>query len=187
MKTRGTVVAALALVAALAQVALAGGIGERVGAFDLQDERGQRRALGDYQGKTLVVIVWGASCPTSAGYAQRLQALAQRFGGRVELLGLAVEGDATAVGQAKQRQGLGFPIAIDAGGRVAQGLGAGVTPTALVIDGQGTLRYRGAIDDDPAGARAGSATPYLQQAIDAVLAGRAPPQTETRAVGRPIR
>lgn len=183
--------ALLALLVGLATpAALAGGLGERVEAFEGQDEQGRRHALADQQGKVVVVVVWGSSCRASEAYAERLQALARHATSTgVVVLGVAPNQDdaAAAVSQAKQRQGLSFPILLDRGGRIAAAVGASVTPTACVIDGAGVLRYRGAIDDDPAGSRGASATPYLRQAIDAVLAGRDPPKTETRPAGRPIR
>lgn len=175
--------------ASLLPAALAGAVGERVEAFEGTDEQGQRRALADHRGKVVVVVVWGSSCRSSEAYAQRLQAIARHATSRGAIvLGVAPNEDdsAAAVGQAKDRQGLAFPVLIDRGGRIARSLGASVTPTACVIDGEGTLRYRGAIDDDPAGTR-GDATPFLREAIDAVLAGQDPPRKETRPAGRPIR
>lgn len=181
---------AAALVGLALPAALAAGVGERVEAFEAQDEQGQRRALADHRGKVVVLVVWGSSCRSSEAYARRLQAIARHAASRgAVVLGVAPNQDdaAQAVSQAKQRQGLSFPVLIDRGGRIAAALGAAVTPTACVVDGQGVLRYRGAIDDDPAGTRGDGATPFLRQAIDAVMSGQDPPRKETRPAGRPIR
>lgn len=181
----------VAAIAALSlPAALAGGVGESVEAFQGQDERGQRHALADHRGKVVVLVVWGSSCRSSEAYAQRLQGITRHAAARgAVVLGVAPNQDdsAGAVSQAKQRQGLTFPVLIDGGARIARTLGASVTPTACVVDGQGVLRYRGAIDDDPAGSRGDGATPFLREAIDAVLAGQDPPRKETRPAGRPIR
>lgn len=189
-RTKLLALAALVLGTTLPAAVFAGGVGERVVAFEGQDEQGRRHALADQQGKVVVVVVWGSSCRASEAYAVRIQALARHAtsSGAV-VLGVAPNQDdaAGAVSQAKQRQGLTFPILIDRGGRIAAAVGASVTPTACVIDGNGVLRYRGAIDDDPAGSRGASATPFLRQALDAVLQGRDPPRAETRPAGRPIR
>lgn len=190
-RTAWTAVLSAAVVAAfVVPTALAAGVGERVDAFEGQDEQGQRRALADHRGKVVVLVVWGSSCRSSEAYAQRLQAITRHATSKgAVVLGVAPNEDDTppAVGQAKQRQGLTFPVLIDRGGRIARSVGASVTPTACVIDGQGTLRYRGAIDDDPAGNRGDAATPFLRQAIDAVSSGQDPPRKETRPAGRPIR
>lgn len=183
-----TMLTGLALLA-LALPALAGGVGEPVGALEGQDERGQRQRLADHRGKAVVFVVWSASCRSSEAYGARLQALARHAASQgAVVLGVAPHAgdDAAAVREAKERQGLPFPVLLDPGGRLAGLLGASVTPTACVVDGQGVLRYRGAIDDDPTGAR-GDATPFLREALDAVLAGRAPARPETRPAGRPIR
>lgn len=193
MKTgsRAKLMALATLVAGLTLPAVfAAGVGERVEAFEGQDEQGRRFSLAEQQGKVVVVVVWGSSCRASEAYAQRLQGIARHAtASGVVLLGVAPNQDdaAASVAAAKQRQGLPFPILIDRGARIAGAVGASVTPTACVIDGGGVLRYRGAIDDDPAGSRGANATPYLKQAIDAVLAGRAPERAETRPAGRPIR
>jgi peroxiredoxin len=184
-------VRALALIVALLAVTLAPAwaepppIGQKVEAFAAADEAGTQRSLADQQGKTVVLVVWGAQCPTSQGYAQRLNQLAQHARAKGAIFwGVAPNktDDAGAVSAAKGAQGLGFPIIIDKGGAIARSLGARMTPTAAVIDGQGVLRYLGAIDDDPGGNR-GNATTYLKGAIDAVTGGGAPSPAETKVVG----
>ncbi len=71
-------------------------------------------------------------------------------------------------------RGRPFPVLKDADNRVADQLLAERTCEALVIDGRGRLRYRGAIDDQYGlGTRRDSpAHHYLVDAIEAVLAGR---------------
>ena len=56
----------------------------------------------------------------------------------------------------------------------------------FVFDKNRTLRYQGTVDDnyeEPAAVK----TPYLRQALDAVLAGNAAPTPETAAVGCTIK
>jgi peroxiredoxin len=188
MRTRTAAAGVLAL--ATMGVAWALGVGERVEPFTAKDEAGKSQSLSDHQGKVVVLVVWGSACRSSEGYAQRLEALARHAKSqKAVFLGLAPNAadDAATVAAAKQRQALSFPIIIDQGARIARLLGAQVTPTAIVIDGNGVLRYRGAIDDDPAGARGSAATQHLKLAIDAVVAGQDPPRTETRPAGSPIR
>lgn len=167
------------------RLALAEPVGQQVPAFEAQDDAGVTHTLAEFKGKTLVLVFWGSGCPTTTGYAQRLQAIAQLCQQKsAKLLGVASNktDDAATVARAKGGQGLAFPILIDKGGAIARQLGARMTPTACVIDGEGVLRYFGAIDDDPPGTNPG-ATPYLRQAIEAVTAGRAPATAETRVRG----
>ncbi len=169
----------------LPRPALAEPVGQPVPAFEAADDAGATHSLAEFKGKTLVLVFWGSGCPTTTGYAQRLQAIAQLCQQKsAGLLGVASNkaDDAATVARAKGAQGLAFPILIDRGGTIARQLGARMTPTACVIDGEGVLRYFGAIDDDPPGTNPG-VTSYLRQAIEAVTAGRAPATAETRVRG----
>ena len=56
----------------------------------------------------------------------------------------------------------------------------------FVIDAKGMLAYRGAFDDDPKGEKADKATPFLANALDALLAGKAPAVNTTPSNGKPI-
>jgi peroxiredoxin len=162
--------------------------GQPVADFSAQDDQGGQHSLSGYHGKTVVLVFWGSACPTSQAYAQRIQAVASAAGGRgAVVLGVASNAgdDAATVSRVKGGQGLSIPILIDQGGAIARACGAVVTPTACVIDGEGVMRYLGAIDNDPQGSRR-DATPYLRQAIDAVLSGQAPPTASTRATGSRI-
>jgi len=65
---------------------------------------------------------------------------------------------------------------------VARAYGALRTPHVFLLDREGVLRYRGAIDDnyeDPAAVK----HHYLRDALDAVLAGRDPVHQTSGAVG----
>ena len=68
---------------------------------------------------------------------------------------------------------------------IAHAYGARVTPHVYVIDGSGTLRYRGYVDDSarPAERR----TAGLANALDDLLAGKAVANQTTRAFGCTIK
>lgn len=68
---------------------------------------------------------------------------------------------------------------------VADQFGATVTPETYVIDSSGTIRYHGSIDDSKNESRV--TTQRLRVAIDSVLAGKEPPQLETKAFGCSIK
>jgi alkyl hydroperoxide reductase subunit AhpC len=68
---------------------------------------------------------------------------------------------------------------------VAKAFGATRTPQVFVVDGGGVVRYAGAIDDS---VDAGKVTRrYLQDALDAVVAGRSPATARTEPVGCTIK
>src|SRR5690606_3243245 len=64
---------------------------------------------------------------------------------------------------------------------VASQFGVVATPHVFVFDEERRLRYQGRIDDDVSGGEVGQA--YAREAIDALLAGRAPETAETTLVG----
>jgi hypothetical protein len=63
---------------------------------------------------------------------------------------------------------------IDADGKVGRLYGARTTPHMFVIDGEGVLRYMGAIDSNPSGDPADipNATQYVEVALAELAAGK---------------
>lgn len=187
---------ALILLTLTGAPARAGDVDEAAPAVAGRDERGQEQSLAAHRGQVVVLIAWGSRCPHSAAYAERLVALAKRYApaegqrAKVVVWGLASNHfeDPAGVATAKKQAKLPFPILLDPGGTFAKALKAFATPTALVIDGQGIVRYRGAIDDDPQAERAPDARAnYLADAIRSVLAGQKPEPNKTKVAGFRIR
>jgi hypothetical protein len=74
------------------------------------------------------------------------------------------------------------PYVVDATSGVARAFGASVTPEAFLFDKTGTLAYHGTIDDnrkEPDKVKARD----LKDALDAVVAGKAPAVPETKGLG----
>lgn len=85
-----------------------------------------------------------------------------------------------------QEKGFNFPYLHDETQEVAHSYGAERTPEIFLFDKAGVLRYHGAIDDkydDPGAVE----VHYLRDALDAVLAGDAPPLAQTPPVGCTIK
>jgi peroxiredoxin len=78
-------------------------------------------------------------------------------------------------------KGFKFTYLYDPSQAIGRAYGATVTPHAFVLDGQRKLAYVGAIDDDMNAAKA--KTPYVRQALDAVLAGKQPEPAQTQPAG----
>ena len=76
-------------------------------------------------------------------------------------------------------------VLLDADGKVGKLYGAKVTPTMVVISPKGEVVYKGAIDSirsaDPEDIE--FAENFVAQVLDAVLDGKEPPITETKAYG----
>lgn len=182
------------LLLALGAAAFASELDKPLASFSAQDETGKTRTPLAHKDQVVVVVAWNTRGPSSAAYVDRLKALAKRYApkrGRkpkVVIYGLASNHFETQAGlrAARKRTKLPFPLLRDPGGAIAKRIKTFSTPTALVIDGRGVLRYRGAIDDDPQG-KQDTRRDYLRDAIAAVLAGRSPKPNKTKVTGFRIR
>jgi thiol-disulfide isomerase/thioredoxin len=145
-------------------------------------------SFGGDPAKPLVVLFWSTKCPVCRRYAAAVHALAKDYEGRARIAlvfpnATETEADVRAWVDA---QSVALPTALDPKQTAASRLSDVVTPTALVVDATGTLRYRGPIDDDRR-ARGRDTTDHLRIALDAVIAGKNVENAEPRAFGSTVR
>jgi thiol-disulfide isomerase/thioredoxin len=141
--------------------------------------------------KATVIVFTGIGCPIGNLYLPRLAELAKTFESKgVAFLGIDSNRGRNPDEVAAQAVefGIRFPMICDPGNAIADKVLAERTCETLVIDAEGVLRYRGAIDDQYGLGFAKEAPEhsYLVEAIDAVLAGRSPDTSATSVVGCPI-
>jgi peroxiredoxin len=194
MKTRNLSIL-LALVFLLAGVAIAGevpappAIGSTIEEFTLPDVDGNERSLKSLAGKNGTVLIFIAvQCPVSNAYNERMEKLAQDYKAK----GIAVVGinanmaeDAAAVKAHAAEHKLSFPILKDPGNKIADKLGAAVTPEAYFLDASNKLLYHGRIDNSRNAAQVESND--LRNALDAALNGKPVEKTEAKAFGCSIK
>ena len=159
-----------------------GKVGEKIPAFTGKAVRGDKTADFDSQktGKTTVYFLVGVTCPATKPYASRLVALENEYMKEdVDFVYLYVN----SVGEpldAKQKfhKEMKFAGAFlnDEGSAIAKKLAATKTGETLIVDEEGTVLYRGGIDDNLA-APDKVKERYVQQALDEILAGK--PVTKT--------
>lgn len=77
---------------------------------------------------------------------------------------------------------ISYPILLDETGEVGKMYGAKTTPHMYVIDTDGTLKYAGAIDNNPSATNLGDVN-YVRQALNEVLSGETVTTPETRPYG----
>ena len=151
--------------------------------FTLPDLDERIHMLSDYRGRIVIVNFWSAECPHSERVDANITACLAEWGDSVTLLSIASnanESDEMINGAANRRK---IPVLLrDADQTVADRYGALTTPHAFVIDRQGILRYRGAVDN--VGFRQRVATEfYLKEAVEALLSNRLPEVTEMQPFG----
>ncbi len=128
-------------------------------------------------------------CPITNRYAPELQRLAQEFEARgAEFWLIYPDPAATAPGIREHVAQYSFPGTVlrDPRHQLVKLARATVAPEAAVFDAAGRLVYHGRIDDrwvNPGHARPAARTHDLEDAVAAVLDGRAPAIPETHAVG----
>jgi peroxiredoxin len=151
--------------------------------FELHDLQGQPHKLSDYRGKIVIVNFWSAECPHSERTDRYIVSLLERWNREVELLSIAANRSEPLPRVKEVAKERCLPkLLVDMEQAVANLYEAITTPQAFVIDREGILRYRGAVDNITF--RKSEATHFfLQEAVEALLVGRLPEPAETRAYG----
>ena len=151
--------------------------------FQLPDLQGNLHRLGDFHGKIVVVNFWSAECPHSERTDRSMSAYLPQWEQEVIWLSIAAnrnESKQLVDEVAKMRR---LPVVLlDSRQVVADLYEAVATPHTFVVDREGILRYRGAVDDVTFRHRQATRF-YLQEALHALLAGRLPEVQETPAYG----
>jgi peroxiredoxin len=195
-----TLVTSLLFASALAIPTLARAGGAEVGApapdFTLKDLDGKTVKLSDYRGKIVVLEWFNPECPfVRASHTKgSLVGTAKRAMAR-GVVWLAI--NSSAPGKeghgvdknraAKSTFAMEHPLLLDESGAIGKAYGATNTPHMFVIDKNGKLAYRGAIDNSPDGEggspQGGKLVNYVDAALEDVMAGRPVKVPSTKAYG----
>jgi peroxiredoxin len=164
-------------------------IGATIEDFTLPDVSGTERSLKSLAGKKGTVLLFIAvQCPVSNAYNERMEKLAEDYKAKgIAVIGINsnVKEDAEAVKAHAAEHKLSFPILKDPGNKIADKLGASVTPEAYYVDQTNKLLYHGRIDNSRNADQV--ETSDLRNALDASLAGKAIDKTEAKAFGCTIK
>ncbi len=160
-------------------------VGQIAPDFCLPDTEGRTHCLADYRGRIVILNFWSAECPVSEELDVYFNQRCQQWI-REGIVVLAIDSNShygdDEIRRAKAERGLLFPILRDRGNAVADLYDALTTPHVFLIDRDGVLRYRGAVDDRTFRKRVPERN-YLEEALAAVLAGRPVPWPETEPYG----
>jgi peroxiredoxin len=168
-------------------------LGRVIPSFALPSTSGTIVSLDDYPtAKGFVVVFTCNHCPFAKLYTKRLNALYAKYTPLgvsvlvVNSMDTSVYGEETMEEmQARAKSGhYAFPYLHDADQRVGKSFAADHTPMAFVIwkeNGVWITKYAGAIDDN--GAEPAKATPYVANAVEALLHAAPIALAETRSFG----
>jgi cytochrome c biogenesis protein CcmG, thiol:disulfide interchange protein DsbE len=109
---------------------------------------GARISDAEFHGRPLVINFFASWCPPCRQDAPRIAAIAARYRGRVQVLG--VDGGDTRTGALRflRRYGWRFPIVWDPSNRLYRPFGVAAQPVTFIVDAHGLLveRFLGPVD-----------------------------------------
>lgn len=177
---------------AVAIAALVGGrlgaeeieIGAQAPAFKAQGVDGKEYSLVSAKAAKATVLCFTCNgCPVAVAYEDRFIEFANKYGVQgVQFIAINCNNATENLKAMKQRaeeKGFTFPYAFDESGEAARAYGARVTPHIFIVDQHGKIAYRGAFDDNIKDAK----KHYVADAVAALLSGKAPETTTSKAFG----
>jgi peroxiredoxin len=171
-------------------------VGKPAPAFALKDLDGKLVQLEQFRGKKVVLEWFNPECPfvKKAHRAGSLKGTAAKHAtagvvwlainsGATGKQGHSIEANAAGV----EQFGMSYPVLLDEDGSVGRAYGAERTPHMFVIDEEGLLIYKGAIDNSPDGEGAspkgGTLVRYVDRALESATAGEPVDDAETEPYG----
>lgn len=173
-------------------------VGDAATDFKLKNVDGNMVSLADYKdAKGFIVIFTCNTCPYAVANEDRIIALDKKYKSKGYPVIAVNPNDPEAqpgdsMDKMKQRakeKGFTFPYLLDEGQKIYPKYGATKTPHTYILkktDGKYIVEYIGAIDDSSRDASAVKEK-YVENAVDALLSGKKPEVTYTRAIGCSIK
>lgn len=171
-------------------------IGDRIEDFSLMNIDDEMVSLSDYKDvKGFIVVFTCNTCPYSIANEARIIALDKKYkktGFPVIAINpndpVAVPGDSfEKMKDRGQEKGFTFPYLLDVGQKIYPKFGATKTPEVYIVTQSNLkVKYIGAIDNSSRDASAVTEK-YVENAVDALLAGKKIEKTTTRAIGCSIK
>jgi peroxiredoxin len=170
-------------------------VGKKAPDFTLRDVDGKEHKLADLKGKVVVLEWTNHLCPFVVRHQKQRKTMQKTYDmfKDQDIAWLAIDStrpdyqgkyDVKSIKEWANSDDvkLPYPVLRDKDGKVGHMYGAQTTPDMFVIDKEGVLVYKGAIDDDPSGSKT-NATNYVAQAIKAALNGSTVEIASTKPYG----
>jgi peroxiredoxin len=134
----------------LGSAGLANAQARRAPGFCLSDTTAQWRDLYDYRGKIVVIEFMQTTCPHCAAFAPKLAAVSQKYGGKVQVLAIALPPDnPNTMMEYVKGHNITYPLLLDMGQVAASYVREPNLrfPRIYLVDGDGLIR--GTWEDGP--------------------------------------
>ena len=173
-------------------------VGDIATDFELMNIDGEMISLADYKdAKGFIVIFTCNTCPYAVAYEDRIIDLDKKYASKgYPVIAIMPNNTDVKPGDSMENmqkraasKGFTFPYLMDEGQKIYPQYGATKTPHVYILqktDKGNQVKYIGAIDDNYKDA-ASVNTKYVEDAVDALLEGRAIKETSTRAIGCTIK
>lgn len=170
-------------------------IGTVVSDLAANDYLGAKHSLSQVGDEILVLAFLGTECPLATLYTPRLIEMSEKYAEQgVVFWGVNSnrQDSVTEIASYVRRHNVSFPMLKDLRQQIADSVGATRTPQVVVVDGEHRIRYRGRIDDQFGFIKSDRNKNYqktepenndLVAALDALLAGKVVPNSETELAG----
>ncbi|MCB0063502.1 MAG: TlpA family protein disulfide reductase [Caldilineaceae bacterium] len=109
--------------------------------FTLTTLDGEEFALSAQQGTPIVLNFWATWCGPCQNEMPALQTASERFGGRVQIVGVDQGETAEVVARFAEEMGITFAMPIDTEMAVGELYGVRAMPTTFFIDRNGVIRH----------------------------------------------
>lgn len=93
------------------------------------------------KGKVAVIDFWATWCGPCKQSFPKLEELAKKYSGKVEIVGVSVDDSKDGVAEFAKEHGATFAIGWDDGHTIANRWKVGTMPTTYVVDATGTVRF----------------------------------------------
>jgi peroxiredoxin len=158
--------------------------------FALRDTQGIAHTEAEWDGSKAIVLFFVTNdCPVANSYVAEMNRIHDSWVSKGVRF-YAVQADTSVpeaiVAHYAKDYRYGFPVLLDPQQVLVRRAGATVISQAAVLTPQGKLLYRGRVDNrvEDFGKQRREATVHdLRDALDAILAGKTPPNPFTRAIG----
>ena len=171
-------------------------VGDTAPDFKLKNIDGKMVSLKDYKdAKGFIVIFTCNTCPWAVGYEDRIIKLHEDFAPKgYPVVAIQPNDPAAQPGdsfdkmqQRAKEKGFKFAYLLDEGQKVYPAYGATRTPEVYLLDKNLTLRYTGAIDNNPRLEDNITTVNYVAKAIAAIEKGENPEPSLVKAIGCTIK
>jgi peroxiredoxin len=169
-------------------------VGDKASDFKLKNINGEFVSLSDIDAKGYIITFTCNHCPYAVMYEDRLIELHKQYAPKGYPIIAINPNDPEVVPEdsfaemkiRSNEKGFPFQYLIDDKQEVYPRFGATRTPHVFLLDKDLTVKYIGAIDDNAREAEAVK-TRYLANALDALISGKDPDPSFTKAIGCSIK